>query len=114
MAIQPEGGDWSQWLTLAFSVIISTLSSVGVAGFFVGSTKKEIETLKADRDELRADIRTAVHDMRNELHKVNGSSAKVDDIRRLEGHLDRQDEKAENFRNQVVALILNGRKTNGS
>lgn len=117
MAAIPEGGEWVQWITLAFSAIIAFLSGTGSAGFFAGRAAQEIRTLKermdqsfADRDQLRVDLRDAVHDMRSELHKAIGASARADDIRRLEQHLQRQDAKLDDRFTEVVRLLVNGRR----
>ena len=120
MALQADGGDWVQWLTLGFSAVIAFLSGTGSAGYFAGQARQEIKTLKErvnqgilDRDALRIDLRTAVSDLRTEIQKVSGSAAKVSDTQRIEAHLLWQDEKIDNRFNQVVGLILNGR-SNGT
>ena len=117
MALQPGVDDWPQWLTLVFSAALSILSGTAISGYFVGATRKELEALRErsdqaiiDRDQLRTDLRVVVHDIRQELQKVSSASVKVEDARRIEAHLVRQDERLEAFRNQVVSMILSDRK----
>ena len=92
MAIQPDGGDWSQWLTLVFSVAVSALTSVGIGGFFVGSTKKELDLLKTQTESSEEDRANLWREMRN--------LARGADITRLDLHLARQDES-------ILQILLN-------
>lgn len=122
MPVPPEGAEWSpQWITWGIGVFFSIISGIATGSYFVGATRKEIESLK-DRvaeaaehhADLKNDMRQIVHDLRNEMHKINSGAAKVGDTQRIEAHLARQDERFETRFNQVMNVILNGRSPSGS
>jgi flagellar motility protein MotE (MotC chaperone) len=83
---------------------------VGLVDTEVSESKKAREKIYKEladlREETHSDLRKVVHDLRQELQLA----AKVNDIHRLDQHLERQDKRLEERLNWLTEVIVTGRK----
>ena len=63
------------------------------------------------REEVHLDVRQAVHELRNEFQTIVANSAKSEDIKRIEAHLQRQDDSLDRRVNTILDVLL---RRNGS
>lgn len=95
----------AEWINFGFTVVVALLSGVAGGSFFVASIKRDVETLKSDRTE----VKRMIEKLREELDRA----AKIEDVHRIEQHLRFQDQQLADRFKQITDYIFFGRKPSG-
>jgi septal ring factor EnvC (AmiA/AmiB activator) len=101
----------TSWVTWVVGAVVAIVTSTITATYFITSLRNDIEELRKrmddsveDRETLRKNIREAVHDLRNEFHKMHGDNQVI--MKKIDDHLVRVEARSDQRFDHVIQLLM--------